>query len=258
VAAAWEMREPGTNRVPLPRAAFEAGLAVALVWEWYQFATFLLIGWCSAGRPGELLAVCRRAVLLPSDLGSRDDVAFVVFEAPKTGQQAHVRRAARRQHARIDAVEAVRWLEAYCAWIPDAELVVGLSKTELKRAWGAVFGDRLGFSTQHLSGITPSSLRAGSATALYQARDSPEPVRWRLRHTSQGMTERYIQESMAALILGRLPAASRATIVQLAAAAPVLLAEATVRASRARLPRSIRPRRARVETGSSDSASDGP
>ena len=75
VAAAWELREPGRNRVPLPRAGFEAGLAVALAWGWLYFATFLLIGWCTAGRPGELLALTRRCILLPSDFGDTDDVA---------------------------------------------------------------------------------------------------------------------------------------------------------------------------------------
>jgi hypothetical protein len=227
IVGAWELHEPGTNRIPLPEVAFAAGVAVALAWEWYEFASFLILSWTSAGRPGEVLALTRRAIVLPSDLGQADDVAFVVFEEPKTGRQTNLRHAARRQHARVDTPEAVAWLEAICKWLDERAPVVDLSYTELRAAWKAVFGERLGFSTTHLTGLTPASVRAGAATALYRSRESAEPVRWQLRHSSQRMTERYIQESVAALILGRLPSASRNTIAELADAAPAILAEAT-------------------------------
>ena len=227
VVAAWEIEEPGRSRIPLPRSAFEAGLAVALLWDWFVFATFLMLGWTSAGRPGELLALTRGSVLLPADLGQRDSVAYVVFQNPKTGRQAHARRAARRQHARVDVFEVVAWLEVYCRALRPRDLVIPLSRSELKAAWRAVFGERLGFSTAHLEGLTPASLRAGSATALYRERDTAEPVRWRLRHGTLQMTERYIQEAVAAQALGRLPAGFRATIESLAAAAPAVLAAAT-------------------------------
>ena len=230
VVGAWELHEPGSNRVPLPQVAFAAGVAVALAWEWYEFANFLILSWASAGRPGEILALTRRALVLPSDLGQTDDVAYVVFEEPKTGRQTQLRHAARRQHARVDAVEAVAWLEAICRGLHESAPMVDLTYAELRAAWQAVFGERLGFSTTHLTGVTPASVRAGAATALYRSRESAEPVRWQLRHTSQRMTERYIQESVAALVLGRLPSASRHTIAQLADAAPALLSEATDRA----------------------------
>ena len=247
VVGAWELHEPGTNRVPLPQTAFAAGVSVALAWEWYEFANFLILSWASAGRPGEILALTRRAILLPSDLGQSDAVAYVVFEEPKTGRQTQLRHAARRQHARVDALEAVEWLEATCQWLGEGELVVDLTQAELRAAWNAVFGDRLGFSTTHLTGVTPASVRAGAATALYRHRESAEPVRWQLRHSSQRMTERYIQESVAALVLGRLPSAFRDTIAELADTAPALLVEATNRAwtRRLRVPRPDAPPRAR-------------
>ena len=123
--------------------------------------------------------------------------------------------------------EVVAWLEVYCRALRPRDLVIPLSRSELKAAWRAVFGERLGFSTAHLEGLTPASLRAGSATALYRERDTAEPVRWRLRHGTLQMTERYIQEAVAAQALGRLPAGFRATIESLAAAAPAVLAAAT-------------------------------
>ena len=33
----WEKREPGGRHNPLPQAAHEAGLAVAVVWQWREF-----------------------------------------------------------------------------------------------------------------------------------------------------------------------------------------------------------------------------
>ena len=59
----------------------------------------LVVGWVGLTRPGELLRLRRRDVVLPSDLGEIDTVAFIVYVLPK-GRWS--RRAPKQEHVRVD------------------------------------------------------------------------------------------------------------------------------------------------------------
>ena len=79
----WEKREPGGHHNPLPQAAHEAGLAVAVVWQWREFTAAQDVGWCTLARPGALLRLRRCDVVLPSDQALSSGPAIVVFGQPK-------------------------------------------------------------------------------------------------------------------------------------------------------------------------------
>ena len=129
------------------------------------------------------------------------------------------------QHARIDALPLVEWLEAECEGLPDRALLVSLSTSQIARRWKQLFG-ALGFRCGAPDGLTPASLRAGGATELFLRTESHERVRLQLRHgPASRSTERYIQEAAAALSFARVPEGSRRLVQGLGCRAPALVAE---------------------------------
>ena len=74
--------------------------------------------------------------------------------------------------------------------------------------------------------LDPGSLRAGSATALFQATEDAEFVRRRGRWLSSRVMEIYIQELTAASFFPSLPFETKAKISDLASAAPAVLSRA--------------------------------
>jgi hypothetical protein len=101
----WQAEEPTRHRIPLPSGMFEAAFVIALLRGWLPFATALLIGYLGALRPGELLRLTRKAILLPQDLASNDSQIFVVIDKPKTR-----RKAATTQHVVLEHVGALKFL----------------------------------------------------------------------------------------------------------------------------------------------------
>jgi hypothetical protein len=93
----WQVEEPVTHRTPLPASTFRAAFVIALLFGFIPFAATLLLGFLGGLRPGELLRIIRRTILLPSDLGADDQIIFVVIEKPKTRK-----RSAATQHVIID------------------------------------------------------------------------------------------------------------------------------------------------------------
>ncbi|MCX8214629.1 MAG: hypothetical protein OTJ97_09040, partial [SAR202 cluster bacterium] len=200
----WQVEEPTEHRTPLPRAFWEAAVVAALLLGLIPFATSLLLGFWCALRPGELLRLTRRTVMLPEDLGENDNTIFVVLDKPKTRN-----RAARTQHVKLDdplALHFLRWRLRPLAM--DEKIYPGSSYLFLKE-WQKVFGVLV------TTAFCPSSLRAGAASDLYKRTNDLDLVRWVLRHASQGCLESYIQELPFALINARPSPATRAKVEQL-------------------------------------------
>ena len=80
----WESAEPTEHRVPISFAIVEALLAVALGWQWFQFAGTLGLIFFGIARPGEVLRSTRCLLVLPRDLlSSTFDVCYLTIENPK-------------------------------------------------------------------------------------------------------------------------------------------------------------------------------
>ena len=225
----WEREEPADSHVPLPAVAFAAALAVCFSWGWLQMLAALIVGWLSLARPGELLKLRRRDLILPSDLGlsCAASPGFVVFRHPKGSWG---RNAARVEHVRISDAAGLAFLEAYAAGLDDAALLFPdlAEGTRFRRSWDSVFGESLGFVCRDVVGLTPASLRAGAGTDLYVRTNDPARFQWLARHVDQQTARRYLQEHTAALVYARLPHARRGRVEELARLAPALLREATV------------------------------
>ena len=222
----WEREEPAESHVPLPAVAYAAALTVCIAWRWWEMLAALIAGWLSLARPGELMRLRRKDLILPSDLG-QDRVSspgFIVFRHPKGSWG---RNAARVEHVRVSDRDGLAFLEAYAAAMPDEALLfptlsVGV---RFRTSWDSVFGS-LGFACRDIVGLTPASLRAGAGTDLYVRTNDPSRFQWLARHTDPQTARRYLQEHAAALVYARLPHAHKSRIQSLAGLAPALLPDA--------------------------------
>ncbi|CAE7245675.1 SUF4 [Symbiodinium sp. CCMP2456] len=213
----WEEEEPVERSMVMPEAVFRAAIAVALLWQWPLFAAALLVGFHGLLRPGEILSLRRRDLLLPRDLLSCTPVAYVTILGAKT------RRFLQRQHAKVSDFCSVKFLDALFGHLPGIVPLFACSPAVFRKRWNLLFGS-LGVPTaEDAKGITPKSLRGSGATWMYQLTEDVERIQWRGRWQQRRTLEHYLQEVAGQLLLADLTESHRARILHLAAfAAPLL------------------------------------
>lgn len=211
----WQILEPSIPHVPLPRAIWLAMMTVAIFLARPGFATALMIGFAAALRPGELLGLQRRNILLPGDLCESRQVGFVALPKHKTSRFG-------QSHVTIRDPGVLTFLSAMIGELPDDALIYPGSVYAFRRLWDFIC-DLL--QVPHVDGIgyTPSSLRAGGVTDLYIAGMGIAEIKWHLRHRSDGSHWRYVQEAGAALRFARLPKRAKERIALFAQHAPEVL-----------------------------------
>ena len=224
VAWMWRALLPGGNRCAMPEPAFLALLSLALQWDWPHIALLLATGFCGMLRVHELRALTFGDYLTPSALLRRGHTVYVTIARPKMR-----RVTARRGYARLDEPGLTDFIEAMTQAYAAADLVFPGTYAQLRQAMIALCSE-LGLPAEsRRGGLSWGSLRAGGATWLFQATDSPELVRYRGRWSSSRMLEIYIQEVGSSSILPALPAETRERVRELAAWAPTLLQQAARR-----------------------------
>ena len=100
----WQFAEPGESRPVISVPIVQAVTSLGLVWKWSRFVGVVLIGFLCMLHPSEYLMLMRGDLILPSDVLSRDRVAYVAVQNPKTA------RFARRQRLEDDSVLRYRGL----------------------------------------------------------------------------------------------------------------------------------------------------
>ena len=154
----WEKLEPSEVRTPLPHSVLLACKAIALAWSWPRIALLLHLGFYCLLRPGELLSLRRRDILMNTTEAGTEWLLWL--ERVKSWS-----RTARSQYAKLDVQHSC----AFCVHFVR-------SISPLLRLWPAspqAFAVRL----QHLikaattrpGPYTPGSLRTGGATFLFIA-----------------------------------------------------------------------------------------
>ena len=157
----WQVHEPGSCRAVLPPSVIRAAACIAAIWGWLNWAAMVLLGFSAMLHPSELLALCRKDLIFPSDVSFDCLSLFVRVRDPKTA------RFARRQHGRVDDSEVIHLLEELYGGLPPASRLYPGSMAIFRRQWNAVMG-RLGIPvTQSEHGATPGVLRGSGATYLY-------------------------------------------------------------------------------------------
>ena len=135
---------------------------------------------------------------------------------------------AKRAYTRIDQPGFVDFADAFVAHFPAAAPVFNGTYAQFRAAFRAL-GAELGLPLDGPLALTWGSCRPGGATWLLRASDNPELVRFRGRWASSRMLETYVQEVGAVSLLPVLSDDVRTRVRTLAAAAPYLLARATLR-----------------------------
>ncbi|CAE7185797.1 unnamed protein product, partial [Symbiodinium microadriaticum] len=189
----WQFAEPGESRPVISVPIVQAVTSLGLVWKWSRFVGVVLIGFLCMLHPSEYLMLTRGDLILPSDVLSRDRVAYV-------------------------AVQMTRFcvIEALFGHLPfDCRLYPG-SKNTFRSQWNAVM-QRLEIPFKQADkGVTPGVLRGSGVTHLYLETEGLVKVVRRGRWARQKTVEFYLQEVAAQVVLQRWPAQSRARIAGLA------------------------------------------
>ncbi|CAE7435043.1 unnamed protein product [Symbiodinium necroappetens] len=215
----WEEEEPVERSMVMPEAVFRAAITVALLWQWPHFAAALLVGFHGLLRPGEILKLRRRDLLLPRDLLTCTQVAYVSILGAKT------RRFLQRQHAKVSDFCSVKFLDALFGHLPGIVPLFACSPAVFRKRWDLLFGS-LGVPTaEDAKGITPKSLRGSGqhGCIMYQMTEDVERIQWRGRWQQCRTLEHYLQEVAGQLLLADLTESHRARILHLAAFARPLL-----------------------------------
>ena len=102
----WQLAEPGSCRPVISLPILQAAVAVAALWGWLDWASVTMLGFLCMLHPSEFVCLTRGDFVLPADAMTQDRVAYVHVRNPKTA------RFARRQHARLEDVDTLSFLEA--------------------------------------------------------------------------------------------------------------------------------------------------
>ncbi len=197
----WEQKRPLRLRVPCPELIARAMFLSALLkgfcsdpdrsQQWIPFAIVLWVCWVGMLRPGEAIGLRGEDVVLPSPLhASLCNSAIVRILNPKNRRQL-----GKSQVSKIDDALATRWLEC---------LLTGMTP-ELKLFPGSLATYRSMFNqlcrelhVEHL-GLTPASMRAGHATALFVAGMETSRLRVMGRWRCLESLDHYVQIASSAL-----------------------------------------------------------
>ena len=248
---AWQALEPTVHHVPMSHVLFRAGVAVAALRQDTPMVLQQMAGFQGGVRPGEGRKLLRRDVVLPADLGSSDPDTYLIVRNPKCrGQQFS------SQHVTVVDDTFGKVFSWALRNFDDNDPLWPDSDSQYLTRWDALFGRTLGVSTHAPRGVTPASLRAGSAVALYKATGgSLDAVQWHLRHQCRRTLSHYIQELPEALARGRLTGLTLRLVTRFAAVADAALVELMRTASplpgfrrpRPQRPRAMLPPRARLQ-----------
>ena len=212
-----QIHEPGSCRAVLPAIVIKAATALALLWSWASWAGLLLLGFGALLHPSEMLNLCRRDLVFPSDMHYDSSSLYVRIRDPKTA------RFARRQHGRIDDASIIALTEKLFGKLPLDSKLFQASASTFRKQWDLVM-DRLEVprrQSQH--GATPGVLRGSGATYLYCNSEDINWVAWRGRWARVRTLEFYLQEVSSFMLVHELSKSARSKIFSLADASSSII-----------------------------------
>ena len=213
----WQAAEPGECRPVISQPILQAAIALAVLWNWTDWAAVTLLGFLCMLHPTELIFLTRGDLVFPADALSSDRIGYVHIKNPKTA------RFARRQHCRFDDQVTLEFLEALFLKLPWSARLFRGSLHMYRKQWNAIM-TRLGVPCSLAQrGATPGVLRGSGATFLYLETEDLPFVAWRGRWAKVKTVEFYLQEVAAQLLLQRLSQQSRRRIETLSRYARALL-----------------------------------
>ena len=224
VRTAWQVTEPGENRAPVPPRLALALVTLFVVWEWWEVAAIIALGFEAALRPGDLLYLTRADLRFPREHGGLTGALFVVLRHSKTREL----RGARWQHVRVACPTVIALLDRVFGSRPPGVMLFSCTGSHAVRgrqlsARFAAGLAALGVPYGQHHGYTLAGLRAGGITAFFEATQDIGLTRWRGRWDSMRSLEHYVQELASHEAFARLDPISRAKIFRLADLLPAVL-----------------------------------
>ena len=199
----WQIHEPGQCRAVLPGIAVRAVCAVGTLWGWHFWVGVILLGFAAMLHPSEMVALTRKDLVFPRDVGFDMPCLYIHLQNPKTA------RFARRQHGRIDDTQIIQLAEKIFGKLPMQCRLYSGSISLFRKQWDAVMS-LLGIPhRQSQRGATPGTLRGSGATFLYGRTEDIPWIAWRGRWARVKTLEFYLQEVSAQLLLHELPKRSK-------------------------------------------------
>ena len=207
----------------MPVILMQAYTVLALSWGWVRTAAAIRLCFFGLLRPGELLKGTRSDLVLAEDL-CRD---------PRTDYRTYLNIATPKTRATGPREQFGRSDDPWAAWLWRSLVGRAAPHEKLWSAPVAAFrarwnhlSRRLDIPCNEVLGVTPASLRAGGASALYDATENIEFVRHRGRWTSAKMVEIYVQEVGGNRFFAQLPPETRDQVAALAARHDAVLQKA--------------------------------
>ena len=191
------------HRVPLPRFVLEASFVMGITFA-LSFPGLLpllvagsvlwRIGFEALLRPGELLALTREDIKLPRS--GRDGPAVLGIRSPK-----NKRFLGSHQFRLLRSQASIAWCRWFLSHLPPRAKLWPGSPQAFTDTTRYVL-KRLGLSS---CGFTPSSLRSGGATWLFEQGVSVQQLQYMGGWSSDRSLSSYIQEAMAVSVWQSVP-----------------------------------------------------
>ena len=197
----WQERQPVQLRVPCTRliayAVFCSALLRGFVTDtrnahlWIPFGVMVRTGWTALMRPGEIVNLRGKHIVLPSALhAALTDTAILMIDRPKNR-----RHLGRQQVCRVDDMTSTAWLR----WLLEDMY----PELKIFPASGATFRALFEETCEELGvtdiGLTAGSLRPGRATHLFLEGMETSRLRVMGRWKRLESLDHYIQVASAAL-----------------------------------------------------------
>jgi hypothetical protein len=209
VNSRWKHLEPTQHHAPAPVELVAAMCVLGCLSTSPRFVLVLLCGYFGGLRPEDMLSLRKKSFVFPNGASSR--FCFIVIggaagsSAPKTARTG----GAQTQHVRISEPLVLRVLSWALDLLAPDDPIWPWSKQVFRTRWNSAC-EFFNVAANDANGFTPASLRAGAASALYEANVALTDIKWFLRHnvteSGPGSLGHYIQELPAAMIrAGALP-----------------------------------------------------
>ena len=211
----WELQCPVTHRVPVPEILVKALCSLAWHRRWYTWVGITILAFYGAGRLGEVILCKRQDLVLPGEMCTEVDVAFLRLLRFKS----LLRQPARVQHMKVSDPYAVVLLGMIFGRLQPDEMLFPASHHQYRKRWDLLLDD---FGIPKSAGITPGGLRGGSAVFHYHTGKPIADILWMMRLRSQTTLESYLQEVAALNVLSSLSMSSKCSIKVFATTLPLL------------------------------------
>ena len=207
---------------------------LALLWGWTREACVIALAWTGVLRVGEVVAACRRDLVLPCDAAPGFLCALLKIRQPKTRGRA-------ARHQRVEPTDVVQLQEAIFKRAAPSEKLWHLSPATLRRRFNSLQA-ALGLVATDGSEdfiYALASLRPGGATHWLQVTEDAEFVRRKGRWVSAKVLEIYLPEATVATYVHKMTEESVSRVSLLCKCFPEILDKAI---KNSRIPENAWPR----------------